>query len=469
MTVQLRPYQSRAVAETLAYLQRGCRGVAVESPVGSGKTTMGMSVVKTLLDAGKRGAWLAHRVELCDQASERAALYGIPHGRVMPGHEIGPERFHICSVDTLAARLGGICDWLESLDFIFIDEAQHIVASGWNGVVSAAVRAQRVGLSATWFRLDGRGLGEGNHFDRIVQCPGSRDLTAMGYLAPAIVYSPPTDLDMRSVPKLGGDYKLSDMAAEVQRAQLAVIGRRWYARHAPGQPALVFCPTVEMAEASAAAYRAAGWSAQSVDGTMSARERAAAVKGLASGRIQILTSVSLLGEGFDCPEIAVAILERPTESTSLFIQQIGRALRPHPDKSHAVILDLVMNTARHGMYDAPRPWTLEGGLKGLERQVAPTSRCVRCWRVHEKADHCPGCGCGYPKAKKGALDTVWHLPSIAGRRPEVVAAMTLQDAVEIATSRRDMEAIAELKGINDRGWVDRAMQRTGIAGRQAAE
>lgn len=465
--VVLRPYQARAIAHTLAYLQRGYRGVAIESPVGSGKTTMGMEIARTLLAAGKRGAWLAHRVELCDQASERASLFGIPHGRIMPGQGVGPHALHICSIDTLAARLGSIAHWLESLDFLFIDEAQHIVAEGWDNVVSAARRAQKIGLSATWYRLDGRGLGEGGHFEKVVICPPVREMTQQGFLAPAHVYAPPTSLDLSSVKKLGGDYKLNDMAAEVERAGLAVIGRRWYARHAPGQPAIVFCPTVEMAEASAAAYRAAGWSAQSVDGTMSPKERAAAVAGLGNGKIQILTSVSLLGEGFDCPEISVAILERPTASTSLFVQQIGRALRPHRDKTHAVILDLVGNTARHGMYDAPRPWTLQGGLQGLERQVPATCRCPRCWRVYEVAPACPECGLRQLRAKgESAPATVWHLPGVAGHRPEVIASMTLGAAVERAKSRTDLERIAAIKGM-DAAWVGRLTKHLGL--REAAE
>lgn len=288
------------------------------------------------------------------------------------------------------------------------------------------------------------------HFTHVVRAPSIRALTEAGYLAPAIVYAPPTNLDMSMVAKRGGDYVLGEMAAAVKSANLAIIGRRWYAKHAPGQPAVVFCPTVETAEQSAAAYREAGWLATSVDGTMSAGDRSRAINGLADGSVQVLTSCALIGEGLDIPAISVAILERPTASTSLFIQQIGRSLRPHADKTHATILDLVGNTALHGMYDAERQWDLKGGLKGQERAVAGTWRCRACYRVHGLPDTggrmmCP---CGSAQTVRGFNPPAIEAhPPIAGIAADILLAMKWKDAQAAMKTYGDLVAFYRLYGI----------------------
>lgn len=447
MAFVLRPYQSKAVAEILALFQRRIPGVILESAVGSGKTSMGMDVVSRLLAAGLKGAWFAHRVELCDQAAERADLYGIPHGRIAPGSDRSGHAFHICSIDTVRARIAALEAWLRSLDFVVFDEAHHIAAAGWTLVAETCANALRLGLTATPFRLDGKGLGDEGHFTHAVRAPGIRDLTRAGYLSEAYVYAPPTGLDLTKVAKRGGDFALGEMAAAVEAAGLAVIGRRWYARHCPGRPAIVFCPTVELAEASAAAYREAGWLATSVDGTMSPAERARAVGGLANGKVQVLTSVSLIGEGFDCPEVAAVIMERPTASTSLYIQMVGRALRPHADKSYAVILDLVGNTGRHGMYDEPRQWDLKSGLKGMERAVTGTWRCIGCRRVHSQtnADSRMACGCGHTQAVRGFNPPqIESHPPIAGIEAERLLAMKWKDALAAMKTRDELVAFYRL-------------------------
>lgn len=461
MTV-LRIYQDRAVAEILAWLQRGSDGVLLESPVGSGKTTMGMDAVKTALSMGWTVAWFTHRKELADQASERATGEGIAHGRLMPGCELTPHKLHVASIDTVTARMGRLKAWLGSVDLAVFDEAHHIAAKSWTNIADAMPRARNLGLTATPFRLDGKGLGESGHFRHVVRCPSIRDLTRAGWLAPAKVYAPPTDLDLGGVKTRAGDYALNEVAAAVARSGISVIGRRWYARHAPGQPAIVFCPTVELAEASAAAYRAAGWAATSVDGTMSARDRAAAIDGLADGSVQVLTSCALIGEGLDIPAVACAILERPTASTSLYVQMIGRALRPHTDKTHAVILDLVGNAGRHGMHDAERPWDLKGGLKGIERAVQATWRCRKCSRVHEKPDQSAhmACGCGNAQAVSGfspiAVDA--H-PPVAGVPADQLVRMKFKDAVKLLKTRADLIAYGKLRRMQHPvAWADNVLR-----------
>ncbi|MEO0035189.1 MAG: hypothetical protein RLZZ501_1212 [Pseudomonadota bacterium] len=445
----LRPYQSKAVAEVLAHLQRGAEGVLLESPVGSGKTTMGMEIVDRVIGAGQRVAWFTHRQELRDQAAARADLYDLAYGIIAPGEEVTSARLHVASIDTVTARLQALRPWLASLDLAVFDEAHHIAAGGWDRIAAAMPRARKLGLTATPYRLDGKGLGEGGHFTATVRTLSIAELTEAGFLAPALVYAPPSSLDLSRVAKRGGDFALGEMARAVEAAGLSVLGRRWYAAHCPGEPAVVFCPTVELAEASAEAYRAAGWLATSVDGSMSARERAAAIGGLADGSVQVLTSCALIGEGLDIPAIACAILERPTASTSLYVQMVGRALRPHPGKTHAVVLDLVGNCSRHGMYDAKRAWDLKGGLRGLEKAVAAVWRCRQCHRVQGRPDESTvmRCDCGHTQTVKGwQPPAIEAHPPIAGIPADYLLSMKWKDAVKACKTHADLVMFFRLYG-----------------------
>jgi superfamily II DNA or RNA helicase len=97
-----------------------------------------------------------------------------------------------------------------------------------------------------------------------------------------------------------------------------------------------------------------------VDGDSSPDERVSAFHGLREGDVTVLSSVSLLSEGFDEPIVSCVLLLRPTDSKGLYIQQVGRGLRQHRLKRDCVVLDMVGNTARHGCLVGPRAYRWEG-------------------------------------------------------------------------------------------------------------
>ena len=90
------------------------------------------------------------------------------------------------------------------------------------------------------------------------------------------------------------------------------------------------------------------------------KERDALIEGLGTGKVEVLTSCDLISEGLDVPSVGAVILLRPTQSFTLYMQQIGRGLRPSPGKAELIVLDHVGNVARHGPPEAERIWTLEG-------------------------------------------------------------------------------------------------------------
>jgi superfamily II DNA or RNA helicase len=107
-----------------------------------------------------------------------------------------------------------------------------------------------------------------------------------------------------------------------------------------------------------------------------------------------MTSCAIVSEGFDLPAIEAAILLRPTQSLSLYLQQVGRALRVLPGKPCAYILDHVGNVLRHGLPDDEREWSLDGAKKRRKNEVAPVSvmRCHVCYAMFRSGAYCPQCG-----------------------------------------------------------------------------
>ncbi len=482
MSQTLRPYQSKNLAELLACLARGESPLYV-LPTGGGKTQILCSVAADRMRDGWNVGIFVHRVELLRQASHRLSSLGIEHGILAPGHELTSHRVHVASIDTVAARKERLTPWLKSLDLAIPDEAHHAVAAKW--AETLAIPKQRLGVTATPCRTDGKGLGESGLFQRLVRGPSIIELTEAGYLAPGQVFAPPTGLDLGAVAKRGGDYVIGQLAALVDTDVLTRLALRWYDKIAlpdilrgkAPPPAVAFCTTVEHARHVAEAFLAHGVRAASVDGTMRGLERDAAIEGLADGSVQVLTSCELIGEGLDIPAVAAALLLRPTQSTGLYLQQIGRALRPHADKTHASIVDLVGNTATHGMFDAARQWDLAGGLKGRERAVAGTWRCRICYRVRslpvegEKMV----CSCGSTQTVRGfSPPAIEAHPPINGVAVDLLLAMKWKDALKALMGYGDLVAFGRVYGIanpgkmkNPEGWARMVLEQRAAYRRQA--
>jgi superfamily II DNA or RNA helicase len=142
----------------------------------------------------------------------------------------------------------------------------------------------------------------------------------------------------------------------------------------------------------AAAFRTAGIRAASVSGGTPAEERKPLIAGLGTGEVEVLSSCMILSEGTDIPSVGGAILMRPTASLSLYLQMVGRALRPAPGKQEAVIFDHVGNAHRHGLPTDEREWNL-AGRRRREGVSIPIKDCPVCFcSCPSAAQVCPDCG-----------------------------------------------------------------------------
>ncbi len=437
--IQLRPYQQQLLDDIRDAMRQGHRRVLAVMPTGAGKGCTIASMVASAAAKGHRTLILVHRQELVNDLSGRMARMGIRHGIIAAGRSMDfTVPTQIGSVQTVVRRLHKI----PAPSLIVQDEAHHLtVGNTWGRIIEAWPRAFLIGKTATPLRLDGRGLGEGQggYFTKLVLGPTAEWLTDNGYLAPARVLAPP-GFDAGGIKRRMGEF---DMRECEQRLGSVLVGDAvsHYQQHLAGQTAIAFCCSLSHAAAVAESFRSRGIAAASIDGSMSGPERAQLLADLGTGRLKVLTSCALIGEGIDVPSVSGAILLRPTMSLALYLQMVGRALRPQEGKT-AVILDHAGNAHRHGLPTDEREWTLEG-IARKKRDAAPSVKvCPSCFcAVKSQAPACPECGHRFAPERRqlehlpGQLQELERRAAIRDRQREQAQARTMQELVAIGKRR----------------------------------
>jgi len=431
--ITLRDYQDigvDAIRQAFAY---GAKAVLYVLSTGGGKTPVFAYIAQRAAALGTRTCICVHRRELLHQASASLTELGVPHGIIAPGRPVTPQTIQVASIQTLVRR------HLDPVDLLVFDEGHHAVAGTWSKVLERHPGARVLGVTATPCRLSGRGLA--HVYDTLIQGPHISDLIRRGFLVPAQVWAPST-VDLKGIRSRGGDFEREKLAELLDRSEITGNAVDHYSRLVNGRPAIAFCASVAHAEHVADQFRGAGYRAESVDGSLPQGTRDDRIAALGEGRLQVLTSSDLISEGVDIPIVAAGILLRPTKSTGLYLQQVGRCLRPAPGKDRAIILDHVGNCFRHGLPDEDRPWSLEHGApkRTPEESEVKVRQCPACYLVHAWARSCPECGLIYPveARKQTAKEVEGELEPVTPEERAVLeaAASTLNDWHYIARRSR---------------------------------
>lgn len=390
---ELRPYQRQGVKGIQSAFNAGKRAPLFALPTGAGKTFCFAYLTREAAKLGRRVVILVHRQELLKQASRSLTTLGVNHGIIAPGHHGETAQVAVASIQTLDRRLrrGPV-----HFDLAIIDEAHHVVSLSWRRVLDQLGGAQILGVTATPCRLDGRGLGveAGGLFDHLVQGPSIAELISLGHLVRPVVYAYPNDIDMTGVKIIGGDYSRRELSERMDKPAITGCAVDHYRRLAANEPAIAFCASLVHAAHVADEFAQGGFRSGVIHGGLTETERQERLDGLASGRIHVLASVDLISEGTDVPAVSVAILLRRTASESLFLQQVGRILRPSPGKTRGLVLDHVGNVLQFGLPEQDRQWSL-GGVKkrvGLGGPGLTMRQCKKCFAVWRQGQRCPSCG-----------------------------------------------------------------------------
>ncbi len=454
----LRPYQVRSLPALRAQYAAGHRAVLYVLPTGGGKTAVAAAIMALAVSSGKRVLFLAHRRELIAQAVVTLGRHGITGIRtIRAAVDTGPAdaRVTVASVQTVVGE-----QWVTELpdaDFIIVDEAHHVRARTWQGLLGRYPAAKVLGLTATPQRGDGRPLGD--VFQALVVGATVKELTELEHLVPCRAWSPPeilepgelalTVLDAYRTRGGGTGSVPADLAAQLadpERTQDARgVLRDWYEENGWGR-AVVFCSDVKHAEAVRDELHTGAVPAEVVHGKLRDRVRADILERFVAGELRAVCNVACLTEGWDDPGVSVAILARRFGHAGEFLQAVGRVLRPAGgSKTHATLVDLCGSVLKHGTPDAERKYTLDGvGIERSDRQAI--RQCAACGAVFPAGPNaCPLCGTALPKVERKE-------PRSVGAGLVDVSDKNKQEHQQLL---RNLRAAAH-GGAHSAGWIERA-------------
>jgi superfamily II DNA or RNA helicase len=394
--VLLRAYQVEAVEAARAELRGGKKRVLIVCPTGGGKTVIAADIIRRAAEKGSRILFLAHRHELIQQTCDKLTRFEVRHGVIMAGERMALQHpVQVASIQTLANRR----EVLKHVSLIFFDEAHHASAGTYQEVLQWYPGAVVVGLTATPWRLDGRGLGDVFDGHTIVRTP--KQLRDEGHLVPVGGWEYEA-IDTSKARVKGGDFVASDLAAAAtSRRVLGDVVEEWK-RYAAGKRTIVFAVSVEASQQMVAQFLAEGVPAEHIDGSMPTAARDAVLARLRSGQTLVVSNCNVLTEGFDCPELEVCVLARPTLSTSLYLQMVGRVLRPSPGKTVARLHDHAGCLRAHGHPYADRDYAPSSSAnkrrQSMEDAAGPAQqKCPECKSVRFGW---PCDACGYSPTPK---------------------------------------------------------------------
>lgn len=396
----LRPYQLHAVQSLRRALAGGVVREMLCSPTGSGKTEIGMALVRGARAKHKRVIFLCNRVHLVEQTARRFTKAGIMHG-IIQGENTARvyESVLVASIQTVVRR------GMPEVDLIIIDEAHTVAGSKeYRAVIAAAKGVPVIGLSATPYA---RGLGKhyeelgGPLFQHMTVAATIPDLIEAGFLVDCDVYAP-SEPDMTGIKQARNafgdmDYTDADVGRAADRPELVGDIVTHWLRLAAGTPTVCFAANIAHSKHIVERFQGGGVSAEHIDCYTDAEERREILRRMETGETMVLSNVGILAEGWDFPACRTLILARPTRSLIRYIQMAGRVLRPHASKERALILDHSGSVTRLGFPTEEFPLELDDGSPrdakgGQEEREKPLPKaCPSCSYV-KTVHKCPVCG-----------------------------------------------------------------------------
>lgn len=422
-------YQTEAVEAPFAYWSRdGLPDLAspcIEVPTGGGKSAIiGWTVRRLVEEHGARVIVATHRSELIEQDARdmREVWPDAPIGICSAG--LNRRDYHslvvIAGVQSAyrnAVKLG-------HRDVMIIDEA-HLVSTDEGGQYWRLIEGLRkinsdmrlLGYTATPYRL-GQGSvtsGEGALFSSIPYRVSVRRLIDDGFLAPLITGAPSASVDVREMSIRAGEFAARDLelACNVDDVNEAVAEDVFLALSSGRRSALVYGVSVAHAAMLRNALRMRGVPSETITGDTDKITRRAIISAFKTGEIRALTSCDVLTTGFNAPMVDVIALVRPTQSTALYVQILGRAMRTHDGKLDALVLDYGGNIARHGPVDQVKVKPKEKGEGAMPVKECP----VCCADVPAAARECPHCGHLFPPPERLVNRLASKLPALSVKVP----------------------------------------------------
>ena len=342
--LELKEHQKQALAaleemrcnfETIALLYHA---------TGTGKTVTAVMDAKRF---GKRTLFLAHTVELVDQATKTFRELW-PRATVGRYVESAKEKdtFVVCgSIQSVALNLEQFKP--DDFGYIIVDEAHHASADTYQKVLAYFTPEFTLGLTATPERPDNKNILD--IFKHTAHKLDIQTAVEIGELVPVRCIRIHTNIDLTKVRFNSIQYNIRDLESKIyvpERNQLIVDTWLQYVKD---KRTVIFCASVRHAKEIAGRLHDAGVAAEAVSGEIKAADRREILARFEKGQTKVLCACDLLNEGWDCPATEVLFMARPTMSKVLYTQQLGRGMRLSPGKESLMVFDFVDNASQYNM------------------------------------------------------------------------------------------------------------------------
>jgi superfamily II DNA or RNA helicase/HKD family nuclease len=439
--VEPKPHQVEALERLEAERERGHTRNLIVAATGTGKTFIAAFDYKALskrlaLPAGRKPSLLfvAHRHEILEQSQTvfRVVLGDAVFGERLGNGEVPRQNEHVfANIQSLHA---GTLEKLspDAFDIVIVDEFHHAASKTYDTLLHHLKPKFLIGLTATPERNDGQSVLE--WFEgRIAAELRLWKALDQGLLSPFQYFGVSDGTNLRGLKWSRAGYDTNELRNVYTANDLWIKRVLQEVNHHVADPtamrALGFCVDIAHAEFVAQRFNEAGLASVAVSQKTSSRERANALARLQSGDLRAVFSVDLLNEGVDVPDVDTVLFLRPTESATVFLQQLGRGLRRRPDKDCLTVLDFIGGAHRNFRYDARFRAILGGTRQQIVREIER----------------------GFPR-----------LPSGCSIQLDRIAAQTVIDNIRESLGRGDEVLVDELRALGRDVSLAELLRETGL-------
>lgn len=418
--IELRPYQTEAIDATMNYLREYDGNPVIVLPTGTGKSIVIAEFCRQVLTqwSDTKILVVTHVRELIRQNYEelKSLWPEAPAGINSAGlnkRDYDPS-IVFCGIQSVHGKASKFV----KVDIVLIDEA-HLIPRKTNTMYQKFLKNLKVmnpdmrviGLTATPYRLDSGLLYDGKDslFDGVSYDAPLADMVRDGYLTKLISKQPKTQLSVSGVATRGGEFISGDLERAVNKDDInAAVVKEILEYGKDRRSWLIFCSGVSHATHIASLVEKHGIDCATIFGDTPRAERDEIIADFKAGKLRAIASMGVLTTGFNAPAVDLLAVLRPTCSTGLYIQIMGRGMRNSPGKQDCLVLDFAGNVARHGPVDRVNP---KKPRKSEEGGEAPTKTCPECDSiVFAGLSECPDCGYIWPPKEPEIQRTATTLP-----------------------------------------------------------
>ncbi|MDR1181108.1 MAG: DEAD/DEAH box helicase [Bacteroidales bacterium] len=364
--VTLRPYQTdgiKKIFEAWNPQLLNHKNVLFQMPTGTGKTTVFSEIVRKATIKNKKVLIVVHRIELVEQIADRLVHFGVDAGIISAKQKANPNcDVQVATIQTLSRRE------YPPADIVIIDECHHSKATTYKTLWKIYPEARFLGVTATPTRINGDGFDD--LFEILIPLGKLSFFFDKGYLA-RIKHLVGCIPDLSRVKQRMRDYDIEMLRNVMLDNSIMANLIDSYNKFAKGKKTIVFAVDVEHSKEIVQRYLNAGVAAAHIDATTPKNERAETLSKFKSGEILVLSNVDIVSEGFDVPDCEAVQLARPTKSLVLYLQQVGRCMRPAAGKDYGLVLDNAGLWLEHGLSYIDRDWSLQATKKSKKENHTP--------------------------------------------------------------------------------------------------